>query len=62
MFFVLYCRTKAGSASSPSAYDSLESGKWTDFIVVNDNPLADINNMRSIDAVYIAGNRVPDET
>ena len=41
---------------------TLESGKWADFIVVNDNPLADINNMRSIDAVYIAGNRVPDET
>jgi len=41
---------------------TLESGKWADFIVVNDNPLTDISNMRSIDAVYIAGNRVPDET
>ena len=41
---------------------TLESGKWADFIVVNDNPLVDISNMRSIDAVYISGNRVPDET
>ena len=41
---------------------TLESGKWADFIVVNDNPLTDIRNMRSIDAVYISGNRVLDET
>lgn len=41
---------------------TLESGKWADFIVLNENPLTDISNMRSIDAVYIAGNRVPDVT
>jgi imidazolonepropionase-like amidohydrolase len=41
---------------------TLESGNWADFIVVDENPLTDINNMRSIDAVYISGNRVPDDT
>jgi imidazolonepropionase-like amidohydrolase len=41
---------------------TLESGKWADFIVLNEDPLADISNMRTIDAVYIAGNRVPDDT
>jgi imidazolonepropionase-like amidohydrolase len=40
---------------------TLESGKWADFIVLNEDPLADISNMRTIDAVYIAGNRVPDD-
>jgi hypothetical protein len=28
---------------------------------LNEDPLADISNMRTIDAVYIAGNRVPDD-
>ena len=41
---------------------TLEPGKWADFVIVNENPLTDISNMRSIDAVYISGNRVPDET
>jgi imidazolonepropionase-like amidohydrolase len=36
---------------------TLERGKWADLIVVEKNPLADIRNTRSIDAVYIAGNR-----
>ena len=37
---------------------TLESGKWADFIVLGRDPLADIRNSRSIEAVYIAGNRV----
>jgi imidazolonepropionase-like amidohydrolase len=37
---------------------TLEAGKWADLIVLNKNPLADIKNSHSIDAVYIAGNRV----
>jgi imidazolonepropionase-like amidohydrolase len=41
---------------------TLEPGNWADFIVLDDDPLADIRNLRSIDAVYIAGNRVPDDT
>lgn len=37
---------------------TLEAGKWGDLIVLNKNPLDDIKNTRSIDAVYIAGNRI----
>ena len=29
-------------------------------IVLNENPLDDIKNTRTIDAVYVAGNRVPE--
>jgi imidazolonepropionase-like amidohydrolase len=34
-------------------------GKMADFVVLNEDPLADIKKMRSIDSVWIAGNRVP---
>lgn len=37
---------------------TLETGKWADFVVLNADPLADIKNTRSIDSVWIAGNRV----
>jgi imidazolonepropionase-like amidohydrolase len=37
---------------------TLETNKWADLIVLDKNPLDDIKNTRSINAVYIAGNRV----
>jgi imidazolonepropionase-like amidohydrolase len=37
---------------------TLETNKWGDLIVLDKNPLADIRNSRTIDAVYIAGNKV----
>jgi imidazolonepropionase-like amidohydrolase len=37
---------------------TLEASKWADLIVLDKNPLDDIKNTRSINAVYIAGNRV----
>jgi imidazolonepropionase-like amidohydrolase len=37
---------------------TLEKAKWADLIVLDKNPLDDIRNSRSIDSVYIAGNRV----
>ena len=37
---------------------TLEIGKWADLIVLNANPAANIRNTRSIDGVYVAGNRV----
>ena len=37
---------------------TLEIGKWADLIVLETNPAANIRNTRSIEAVYIAGNRV----
>ena len=37
---------------------TLEPGKWADLIVLTNNPAANIRNTHSIEAVYIAGNRV----
>ena len=37
---------------------TLEAGKWADFVVLNADPLVDIKNTRSIDSVWIAGNRI----
>ncbi len=38
---------------------SFAPGAWADFIVVREDPLADIINTRQIDSVWVAGNRVP---
>lgn len=38
---------------------ALAPGKWADLIVLGADPLEDISNMRSIEAVWIAGNPVP---
>ena len=37
---------------------TLEAGRWADLIVLNKNPLEDISNTRSIEQVFIAGNRI----
>src|SRR5258708_11894549 len=37
---------------------TLEPRKWADFVVLDADPLTDISNVRKINAVYIAGNRV----
>ena len=37
---------------------TLERGKWADFVVLTEDPLVDILNSRTIESVWIAGNRV----
>jgi len=37
----------------------VEPGKWADFVVLDADPLANLANTKRINAVYIAGNRVP---
>jgi imidazolonepropionase-like amidohydrolase len=56
---VIVAATKSG-AEFLRAKDlgTLEVGKWADLIVLSANPAANIRNTRSIEAVYIAGNRV----
>jgi len=39
---------------------TLEPGKWGDLIVLGANPADDILNTKSIESVWIAGNKVPD--
>ena len=41
---------------------SLEPGKWADMIILNQDPLADIHNSRTISAVYMAGRQIPSIT
>ena len=38
---------------------TLEPGNWADLIVLARDPLEDVANLRSIEAVWIAGNQVP---
>lgn len=39
---------------------TLEPGKWGDLLVLGANPAESIENSKSIESVWIAGNRVPD--
>ena len=56
---VITASTKSG-AEFLRAKDlgTLEAGKWADLIVLTSDPRVNIRNTRSIEAVYIAGNRV----
>ena len=38
---------------------TIEKGKWADLLVLDKNPLDDIRNTETINAVYIAGNSAP---
>jgi imidazolonepropionase-like amidohydrolase len=38
---------------------TLETGKWADFLVFSANPLENIQNTKSLQSVWIAGNQVP---
>ena len=37
---------------------TLAAGRWADFVVLTGDPLEDIANARSIESVWIAGERV----
>ena len=37
---------------------TLQADRWADFIVLTENPLEDVRNMRTIESVWIAGNRI----
>ncbi len=50
----------AADCSNATDVGTLEPGKWGDLIVLGENPLADISNTKSIEGVWLAGNRVPD--
>jgi imidazolonepropionase-like amidohydrolase len=39
---------------------TLEPGAWADFVVLRQDALRDIRNTRTLESVWIAGNRVPD--
>jgi imidazolonepropionase-like amidohydrolase len=37
---------------------TIEKGVWADLVVFAKNPLDDIRNTRSLESVWVAGNRV----
>ena len=41
---------------------TLETGKWADFLVLAEDPLADIAHTGSLESVWIAGTRVPEKS
>jgi imidazolonepropionase-like amidohydrolase len=49
----------AGCAGIGDSVGTLTPGRAADFIVLSRDPLKDIRNTRSIESVWIAGNRVP---
>jgi imidazolonepropionase-like amidohydrolase len=51
-------RDAARCLEADGGLGTIEPGKWADFVVLNGDPLADIRNVRKIDSVWIAGNRV----
>lgn len=50
----------AAQCMGMSDIGTLEPGNWADFNVLGSNPASDILNTKTIEQVYIAGNRVPD--
>lgn len=50
---------KAAECMNLGDLGTLEPGKWADLIILEDSPLNNIENTRSIDSVWIAGNEVP---
>jgi imidazolonepropionase-like amidohydrolase len=48
----------AADCLSLNEVGTLEPGKWADFVVLQRDPLADVANTRSLDAVYIAGQQI----
>ena len=54
-------RSDTGGAAACVGLDevgTIEPGKWADLVVLTADPLRDIANLRTIDSVWIAANRV----
>jgi imidazolonepropionase-like amidohydrolase len=49
---------RAAACMNMNELGTLEPGNWGDFIVLGANPLENIENTRSIESVWIAGNRI----
>jgi imidazolonepropionase-like amidohydrolase len=50
----------AASCLSLHRVGALQQGRWADFLVLRANPLDDVRNTRTIESVWIAGERVPE--
>ena len=50
---------KAADCMNLGDLGTLEPGNWADLMILEESPLENIENTRSIESVWIAGNRVP---
>jgi len=55
---LLSATSVAASCLALDDIGTLEAGKWADFVVLREDPIANIRATRSIDAVYVAGNEI----
>lgn len=55
---LLSATSVAASCLNLDDVGTLEPGKWADFVVIEQNPLSDVEALHSIKSVYIAGNQV----
>ena len=55
---LLSATSVAASCLNLDDVGTLEPGKWADFVVIAQDPLADIGALRSIQSVYVSGNKV----
>lgn len=56
---LLSATSKAAASLKLKDVGSLQKGHWADFVVLSRNPIEDIRHARTIESVWIAGNRVP---
>ena len=56
---LLSATSKAAASLKLKDVGSLQKGHWADFVVLTRNPIEDIRHARTIESVWIAGNRVP---
>jgi imidazolonepropionase-like amidohydrolase len=55
---VAFSKTASETLRIQKEFGTLAKGKAADLIVLNKNPLENIRNSRSIEAVYLAGKKV----
>lgn len=55
---LLSATSVAASCLNLDDVGTLEPDKWADFVVIEENPLSDVNALHSINSVYVAGNQV----